>query len=70
VSVVKIFASFSNLLFILAIVPGIFLPQAAQTVSFLVLPALMIVQALTLLRFPGGGFMSQKNLFPEPSGAT
>jgi len=62
VSLVKIFASFSNLLFILAIVPGIFLPQAAHTVSFLVLPALMIVQALTLLRFPGGFFHEPKKL--------
>lgn len=61
-SVVKIFASFSNLLFLLAIVPGIFLPQAAYAVSFLVLPALMLIQTLTLLRFPGGFLHEPKKL--------
>jgi BASS family bile acid:Na+ symporter len=62
VSVVKIFASFSNLLFILAILSGVYLPQAAYAVSFLVLPALMLVQTLTLLRFPGGFFHEPKKL--------
>jgi BASS family bile acid:Na+ symporter len=64
VPVVKIFASFPNLLFILAVLPGIYLPQAAPVVSFLVLPALMIVQTLTLLRFPGGFFNEPRKLIP------
>ena len=63
-SVVKIFASFPSLLFILAVVPGVCLPQAAPVVSFLVLPALVIVQTLTLLRFPGGFFNEPRKLIP------
>lgn len=63
-SVVKIFASFPNLLFILAVVPGIYLPQLAPVVSFLILPALMIVQTLTLLCFPGGFFNEPRKLIP------
>ena len=59
-SVVKIFASFPNLLFILAVVPGVYLPQALPVLSFLVVPALMIAQTLTLLRFPGGFFISRQ----------
>ncbi len=63
-TVVKIFTSFPNLLFILAVVPGIYLPQAAPGVSFLILPALMIAQTLTLLRFPGGFFNEPRKLVP------
>lgn len=63
-SVVKIFASFPNFLFVLAVVPGVCLPQVAPLVSLFVLPALMIVQTLTLLRFPGGFFNEPKNLVP------
>ncbi len=63
-SVVKIFASFPNLLFILAVVPGVYLPQALPVLSFLVLPALMIAQTLTLLRFPGGFFNEPRKLIP------
>ena len=63
-TVVKIFTSFPNLLFILAVVPGIYLPQAVPGVSFLILPALMIAQTLTLLRFPGGFFNEPRKLVP------
>ena len=63
-SVVKIFASFPNLLFILAVVPGVYLPQALPVLSFLVVPALMIAQTLTLLRFPGGFFNEPRKLIP------
>lgn len=61
-SVIKIFATFSNLLFVLAILLGLFLPQAASAASMLILPALMITFTVTLLRFPGGFFNKPRTL--------
>jgi len=61
-SMTGIFANFSNLLFIAAIFLGLFLPQAAQGSSMLILPALMITLTVTLLRFPGGFFNKPKTL--------
>ncbi|MDP2855372.1 MAG: hypothetical protein Q8O28_14130 [Smithellaceae bacterium] len=53
-SMIKIFATFSNLLFVAAILLGLYLPQAAQAASVLILPALMITLTVALLRFPSG----------------
>jgi len=61
-SMIKIFAKFSNLLFIAAIVLGLFLPQAAPVAFVLILPALMITLTVTLLRFPGGFFNNPREL--------
>ncbi len=61
-SVIRIFASFSNLLFVLAILLGLYLPQAAPVASVLILPALMITLTVTLLRFPGGFFNKPRKL--------
>lgn len=61
-SVVRIFATLSNLLFIAAIGLGIFLPQAASWARYLVLPALAVTLTMTLLRFPGGFFKEPRSL--------
>lgn len=61
-SVVRIFATFSHLLFIAAILLGLFLPQAAIWAYYLVLPALAIMLTVTLLRFPAGFFKKPRNL--------
>jgi len=61
-SVLKIIGTFSNLLFVVAIVLGIYLPQAASASAFLVLPALMIMMTVTLLRFPSGFFKEPRAL--------
>jgi len=60
--VFRIFATFSNLLFIAAIFLGLFLPQAASFAYYLVLPALAIMLTVTLLRFPGGFFKEPRTL--------
>ena len=46
--------SISGLLFIMALALGLFLPQASELASMLVLPALAVALAVTLLRFPAG----------------
>jgi bile acid:Na+ symporter, BASS family len=61
-SMTGIFANFSNLLFMASIFLGLFLPQAAQGSSMLILPALMITLTVTLLWFPGGFFNKPKTL--------
>ncbi len=63
-SVVGILATFSNLLFACAILLGLFLPQAEQATSFLILPAIMIILTVTLLRFPPGFFREPKKILP------
>ncbi|MRR16443.1 MAG: hypothetical protein EG826_08320 [Deltaproteobacteria bacterium] len=63
-SVVRIFTTLSNLLFIAAIGLGIFLPQAASGAYYLVLPALAVTLTMTLLRFPGGFFKEPRSLVP------
>jgi bile acid:Na+ symporter, BASS family len=63
-SMIKYFATVSNLLFIAAILLGLFLPQAAQAASVLILPALMIILTVTLLRFPGGFLRHPRTLLP------
>jgi len=61
-SILKIFASFSNLLFVAAIVLGLYLPAAASAAAFLILPALMIMMTVTLLRIPAGFFNKPREL--------
>jgi bile acid:Na+ symporter, BASS family len=61
-SMIKIFATLSNLLFVLAILLGLFLPQAAPVASVLILPALMIILTVTLFRFPKGFFRDPRSL--------
>lgn len=63
-TLVRIFTAFSNLLFILAVLLGIYLPQAVPVASVLILPALMITQTVSLLRFPGGFFNEPRKLIP------
>jgi len=53
---IKFLFSRSHILFLLAIVIGIFLPQAAEFASVLTLPALTVILTITLLRFPRGFF--------------
>ncbi len=64
-SMIRNLATFSNLLFVLAILSGLYLPQAAPVASMLILPALMIMLTVTLLRFPGGFFKKPKTLLPS-----
>lgn len=61
-SIIKIFATVPNLLFIAAIVLGLYLPQAAPVAYILIMPALMITLTVTLLRFPGGFFKKPREL--------
>lgn len=61
-SIIRIFATSSSLLFIAAILLGLFLPQAASWAGILVLPALAITLTVTLLRFPGGFFKNPRTL--------
>ncbi len=61
-SIIRILANFSNLLFVAAIGLGLYLPQAASVAYVLVLPALMITHTLALLRFPGGFFKKPREL--------
>lgn len=60
--ILTIFATFSNLLFVAAVLLGIYLPVAAPVASFLVLPALMVMMTATLLRYPAGFFKKPKTL--------
>lgn len=53
-SVIKATASRSNLLFIMAVVLGLYLPGAGALAHILVLPALAVALGVTLLRFPAG----------------
>jgi len=53
---IKFLFSRSHLLFLLAIVIGILLPQASEFVSLLTYPALTVILTITLLRFPPGFF--------------
>ena len=61
-STIKIFTKLSNLLFVAAILLGLFLPQAAPVAFVLILPALMITLTVTLLRFPPGFFKKPRIL--------
>ncbi|PKN20062.1 MAG: hypothetical protein CVU71_06815 [Deltaproteobacteria bacterium HGW-Deltaproteobacteria-6] len=61
-SVIKIIATVPNLLFIAAMVMGLYLPQAGPVADILILPALMITLTVTLLRFPGGFFKKPREL--------
>jgi BASS family bile acid:Na+ symporter len=53
---IKFLFSRSHLLFLLAIVLGMLLPQAAEIAAPLTYPALTIILTITLLRFPRGFF--------------
>lgn len=55
----KYLISRSNILFLLALLTGIFLPQAVEIGSVLVIPALNVILTITLLRFPRGFFRRQ-----------
>lgn len=61
-STIKIFTKLSNLLFVAAILLGLFLPQAAPVAFVLILPALMITLTVTLLRLPPGFFNKPRTL--------
>lgn len=61
-SMIKMIATLSNLLFVLAIGLGLYVPQAKMLAYVLVLPALMITLTVALLRFPGGFFKSTGDL--------
>ena len=61
-STIKIFTKLSNLLFVAAILLGLFLPQVAPVAFVLILPALMITLTVTLLRFPPGFFNKPRTL--------
>lgn len=61
--IIKLFTSSANLLFIAAILSGLFFPQGAPWASVVILPALMIILTVTLLRFPNGFFSKPKSLF-------
>lgn len=63
---IKFLFSRSHILFLLAVVIGILLPQAAEFASVLTLPALTVILTITLLRFPRGFFHRHK---PPLSGA-
>ena len=62
----KFLFSRSHILFLLAIVIGILLPQAAEFACVLTLPALTVILTITLLRFPRGFFRRHR---PHLSGA-
>ena len=46
----------SNIIFLIALICGIILPQGFQAGKALILPALMVIITITLLRFPRGFF--------------
>jgi BASS family bile acid:Na+ symporter len=52
----------SNLIFLLALIFGITLPQCSLIGRILILPALMIIITITLLRFPRGFFRDPGSL--------
>lgn len=56
----------SHVLFLLAVITGVLLPQASEFASVLTLPAMTVILAVTLLRFPRGFFQRHK---PPLSGA-
>jgi bile acid:Na+ symporter, BASS family len=60
---IKFLISRSHILFLLAIVIGILLPQAAGFASLLTYPALTIILTIALLRFPRGFFRRPGPLF-------
>jgi BASS family bile acid:Na+ symporter len=60
----KYLISRSNILFLLALLTGIFLPQVVEIGSVLVIPALMLTLTITLLRFPRGFFRRQVHFIP------
>jgi len=62
----KFIFSRSHILFLLALLIGILLPQAAEFASLLTYPALTVIMTITLLRFPRGFFQRHK---PTLSGA-
>lgn len=53
----------SNIIFVLALIFGVALPQCARIGSILILPALTIIITITLLRFPRGFFRNPGSLF-------
>ena len=59
---IKFLFSRSHILFLLAIVIGTLLPQAADFASVLTLPALAVILTIALLRFPGGFFRRHRPL--------
>jgi len=59
---VKILFNLSNLLFVAAVILGLYLPQASSVAYILILPALMVTLTVTLLRFPGGFFKNPRDL--------
>jgi BASS family bile acid:Na+ symporter len=63
---IKFLFSRSHILFLLALVIGTFLPQAAEFATVLTLPALTIILTIALLRFPSGFFRRHR---PVLSGA-
>jgi len=63
---IKFIFSRSHILFLLAILIGMLLPQAAEFAAVLTLPALTVILTITLLRFPPGFFQRHK---PPLSGA-
>ena len=63
---IKFLFSRSHILFLLAVIIGMLLPQAAEIASLLTYPALAIILTITLLRFPRGFFHRHK---PPLSGA-
>ncbi len=64
-SLIKNLAASSNLLFVAAVILGIFLPQAKPLIFVLILPALTILLTVTLLRFPRGFFRHLRKLVPS-----
>jgi BASS family bile acid:Na+ symporter len=60
----KYLISRSNILFLLALLAGIFLPQAAIIGVALTLPTLMIILTITVLKIPGGFFRRPGHLVP------
>jgi BASS family bile acid:Na+ symporter len=60
----KYLISRSNILFLLALLTGIFLPQAAIIGVALTLPTLMIILTITALKIPGGFFRRPGHLVP------
>ena len=60
----------SNIIFMLALIFGIILPQCSPIGRILILPALAVIITITLLRFPRGFFRNPDLFFIHPSGAT
>ena len=61
---IKFLFSRSHILFLLAIVIGMLLPQAAEIASVFTLPALTVILTIALLRFPSGFFRRHRPLLP------